>query len=125
MQLASTSIGWRKSIIWSWRLRKVIGQCAAFKDCQKTGSIGYLFESYDHPESPHITSVHVGCRVFLRVDLIEPKIQMKGRTRQIPSLTNPALGTRRSVQRILLSQLFDIFIGGGLLLFQNNIDIVE
>lgn len=39
---------------------KVIGHGAAFKNSQKTGSIQYLFESYDHPDSPHITSIHAG-----------------------------------------------------------------
>jgi len=31
------------------------------KNSQKTGSIEYLFESSDHPDSPHITSIHAGC----------------------------------------------------------------
>jgi hypothetical protein len=43
---------------------KVIGHGAAFKNSQKTGSIGYLFESSDHPDSPQITSIHAGCRGF-------------------------------------------------------------
>ena len=43
---------------------KVICHGAAFKNSQKTGSIEYLFESSDHPDSPHITSIHAGCRGF-------------------------------------------------------------
>jgi hypothetical protein len=43
---------------------KVIGHGAAFKNSQKTGAIEYLFESYDHPDSPHITSIHAGCSGF-------------------------------------------------------------
>jgi hypothetical protein len=31
---------------------KVTGHGAAFKNSQKTGSIEYLFESFDHPDSP-------------------------------------------------------------------------
>jgi hypothetical protein len=34
---------------------KIIGHGAAFKNSQKTGSIEYLFESSDHPDSPQIT----------------------------------------------------------------------
>jgi hypothetical protein len=43
---------------------KVIGHGAAFKNSQKTGTIEYLFESSDHPDSPHITSIHAGFRGF-------------------------------------------------------------
>lgn len=43
---------------------KVIGHGAAFRNSQKTGSIEYLFESSDHPDLPHITSVHAACRGF-------------------------------------------------------------
>jgi hypothetical protein len=43
---------------------KVIGHGAAFKNSQKTGSIGYLFESSDYPDSPHIARAHEGCRGF-------------------------------------------------------------
>jgi hypothetical protein len=44
--------------------QKVIVHGGAFKDSQKTGVIGYLIESFDHPDSPHFTSVHAGCRGF-------------------------------------------------------------
>jgi hypothetical protein len=43
---------------------KVIGHGAAFKNSQKTGSIEYLFESSDHPDSPQISSIHAGLRGF-------------------------------------------------------------
>jgi hypothetical protein len=43
---------------------KVIGHGAAFKNSQKTGSIEYLFESSDHPDSPQISSIHAGFRGF-------------------------------------------------------------
>jgi hypothetical protein len=43
---------------------KVIGHVAAIKNSQKTGSIEYLFESNDHPDSPQITSIHAGFRSF-------------------------------------------------------------
>ncbi len=42
----------------------VIAHGAAFKNAQKTGSFEYLFESSDHPDSPHITIVHAGFRGF-------------------------------------------------------------
>lgn len=41
---------------------RVIGQGAAFKNPQKTGTIEYLFASYEHPDSPLITSIHAVCR---------------------------------------------------------------
>ena len=34
------------------------------KTSRKQGSIEYLFESFDHPDSPYITSIHAGCRGF-------------------------------------------------------------
>jgi hypothetical protein len=43
---------------------KVIGHGAAFKNSQKTGSIEYLSESSDHPDSPQSTSIHAGFRGF-------------------------------------------------------------
>jgi hypothetical protein len=43
---------------------KVIGHGAAFKDSQKTGSIEYLLESSDFPDSPQITSIKAGFRSF-------------------------------------------------------------
>jgi hypothetical protein len=43
---------------------KVIGHGAAFKNSQKTGYIECLFESFDHPDSPHITSIHAGFTGF-------------------------------------------------------------
>jgi hypothetical protein len=43
---------------------KGIGHVAAFKNSQKTGSIEYPFETSDYPDSPHITSIHEGCRGF-------------------------------------------------------------
>ena len=43
---------------------KVVGYGAAFKNSQETASIEYLFEIFDHPESPHITSIHEGSRGF-------------------------------------------------------------
>jgi hypothetical protein len=43
---------------------KAIGNGADFKNSQKTGSIEYLFESSDHPDSPEITSIHKGYRGF-------------------------------------------------------------
>jgi hypothetical protein len=43
---------------------KVIGHGAAFKNSQKTDSIEYLFESFDHPDSPRISSIHAGFRDF-------------------------------------------------------------
>jgi len=43
---------------------KIIGHGAAFKNFKKTRSIEYLFESSDHQDSPHITSIHEGCRGF-------------------------------------------------------------
>jgi hypothetical protein len=43
---------------------KVIGHGAAFKNSQKTGSIEYLFESSDYPDSPQITSIYADCRGF-------------------------------------------------------------
>jgi hypothetical protein len=43
---------------------KIIGHSAAFNNSQKTGTIEYLFESSDDPDSPQITSIHAGCRSF-------------------------------------------------------------
>jgi hypothetical protein len=41
---------------------KITGHGAAFKNSQKTGTIEYLFESSDHPDSIHPTS-----QAFMRV----------------------------------------------------------
>ena len=43
---------------------KVIGHGAGFKNSQKTASIEYLFESFDHPDSPQINSIQGGFRSF-------------------------------------------------------------
>ena len=43
---------------------KIIGHGAAFKNSQKTGTIEYLFESSEHPDSPQKTSIHAACRGF-------------------------------------------------------------
>jgi len=43
---------------------KVNGHGAAFKNSQKTGVAENLFERFNHPDSPQLTSLHSGFRTF-------------------------------------------------------------
>jgi hypothetical protein len=57
---------------------KVIGHGAAFKNAQKTVVIEYLFESSDHPYSPHQHSWELQGQCVSRIEATTARMQPQG-----------------------------------------------